>query len=414
MTTTQHTITAPSDTNGVPGRAIVPVLALATMIGMTNQFSLAAFLPVISTELSVSVPLLGQIATLIFFGAAGIGLLAGPLADGYGKRRVLVVGLAVVFISATGTMLAPSYGWLLATRMISAVSAGLMSGTTLAIAAALFTGNARRRAMGSIVGGMAASAIVGVPALTLVAALSSWRVSYGALGALALVLIPLVYRLLPDDSVHTAGGIDLREILDAYRPLLAQRSMLRLYGSTVARAIGWFGTLAYVGAYLGDEHGLSTGEIGWAYLVGGTGYFLGTRLTDTRWMIDIGPRKLYGLMTSLMGLLVGLSVILPAGPVASIAVLTIGAAASGIGFVVFVILLSTETTAGQATTMSLNAAMLALGGALGGLFGGLFLAVGGYALLGLGLMGFSFAGAALVWRPGVLEIPVPETTGTAT
>lgn len=394
------------------GRAVVPMLALATMIGMTNQMSLAAFLPVISAELSVSVPLLGQITTLIFFGSAGVGLLAGPLADEYGKRRVLIIGLIVVFLSSLGTMLAPTYGWLLATRMISAVSAGLMSGTTLAIAGALFGGEARRRAIAWIVAGMAAAGIVGVPALTLVASFDSWRTSYGALGVLALALIPLVYRLLPDDSVHDAGNIDIQKILNAYRPLLAQRSMLMLYGSTVARAIGWFGTLAYVGAYLGDEQGLSTGEIGWAYLVGGVGYFLGTKLSIGR-LGDFGPRKLYGVMTSLMGLFVGLSITLPAGPLVSIAMLTVGATASGFGFVVFVTLLSTETTAGQATTMSLNSAMLAFGGALGGLVGGLFLAIGGYALLGIGLMGFSFAGAALVWRPGVLEVPVPEPPGAA-
>ena len=188
--------------------------------------------------------------------------------------------------------------------------------------------------------------------------------------------------------------------------------MILLYGSTVARAIGWFGTLAYIGAFLGDEHGFSTGEIGWAYLVGSGGYFLGTKLSVGR-IGNIGPRKLYGVMTSLMGLFVGLSITLPFGSIMSILVLTIGATASGIGFVVFVTLMSTETTAGQGTTMSLNAAMLALGGALGGLFGGLFLAVGGYALLGLGLMGFSFASAALVWRPGVLETPVPEPPGAA-
>lgn len=405
----------PSTTNLAtpePGRAVVPALAIATMLGMTNQMSLGAFLPVISTELLVSIPLLGQITTLIFFGSAGVGLLAGPLADGYGKRRVLIIGLAVIFLSAFGTMLAPSYGWLLATRLISAVSAGLMSGTTLAIAGALFTGDARRRAMGSIVAGMAAAGIAGIPALTLVATLASWRSSYGALGIVALVWIPLVYRLLPDDSVHDAGGIEVRKILDAYRPLLAQRPMLLLYGSTVARAIGWFGMLAYIGAFLGNEHGLSTGEIGWAYMVSAGGYFLGTKLAAGR-IGDIGPRKLYGVMTSVMGLFVGLSVTLPFGPITSIAILTIGATAGGIGFVVFVTLMSTETMAGQGTTMSLNAAMMALGGALGGLFGGLFLAIGGYVLLGLGLMAFSFVGAALVWRPGVLETPVPETPGAA-
>jgi predicted MFS family arabinose efflux permease len=54
--------------------------------------------------------------------------------------------------------------------------------------------------------------------------------------------------------------------------------------------------------------------------------------------------------------------------------------------------------------MSLNAAMFQVGSALGGFFGGVLIAAGGYASLGLGLMGFGILAASLIWRPTPLAV----------
>lgn len=404
-------VTPPTVSSG-PSRLIIPVLAITGLLGAMNQMSLGAFLPVISRDLSVSVPLLGQITTAIFLGSAGIGLLAGPLADQFGKRRLLVIGLGVVAVSCVGTMLAPSYGWLLAARMLSAISGGILVGTAFATAGTLFTDDTRLRAMGWIAGGVASSAIVGIPILTLIASVTSWRGAYGAVSVLAMLGILLIRRLLPDDTISDSGRIEIGNILAAYRPLIHQRSMLALYSATLVRAIGWTGTLAYIGAYLGQELGLSTREIGWAYMAGGGGFFLGTKLAGSR-LGGLGPRELFAISTVTSGIMLGLSIALPVGPAASIAILTGGGIGGGVGQVLLVTLVSTETPAGQGTTMSLNQAMFALGSALGGLFGGMLLALGGYTTLALGLMGFMTMAAVIVWRPAMSRTPSESPVASA-
>ncbi|MFW6074794.1 MAG: MFS transporter [Chloroflexota bacterium] len=377
---------------------IIFILALASMVGMLNVGSFGAFMTAISRDLDVSIPLLGQIQTLIFLGAAGVSLLAGPLADKHGKRRIIIIGLSAIVISSIGTMLAPSYGWLLATRLISVVSAGMLAGTTLATAGSLFDGADRRRAMSWIASGIAAGPIIGIPMLTLVASLSSWRVSYGVLAALALVWIFLLRRVIPDDGTRSEHRIKVEEIVAAYRPLLADKSMLRLYGATLTRAICWIGILTYVGAYLGDELGISTREIGWSFMVGGSGYFIGTKLAGTR-LGEVNLRVLVGLSSIAMGTFISLAVTMPVGAAGAVGFLTIGAIAGGLGFVGLITLVSAESPAGQGTTMSLNSAMFMLGSSFGGLLGGLLIAVGGYGALGVGLLGFSIVSTSLVWQP---------------
>ena len=378
-------------------RQITLSLALAAMLGMVNMASLGAFMPEISRDLSVSIPLLGQITTVTFVGAAIVSVFAGPLADLYGKRRVLLIGLTAVIVSALGTSLSPSFGWLLAARLFSAISGGALAGTTLAMAGTLFDGDDRRRAMSWIASGIASGAIVGIPCLTLIASLTSWRGAFAVVSGISLLWIVLIRRLLPDDAA-TGGRLRVRKILAAYSPLIRDRSMLALYGSTVARAIGWIGTLTYVGAYLGNELQLSTAEIGWAYMAGGGGYFAGTKLAGGR-LAGRDLRLTYGLGTMLMALLLGAAISLPVGAVGTILIIAGAALAGGFGWVAMVTLVSTTTRAGQGTTMSLNAAMLQAGSALGGLAGGLLLAFGSYAVLGVGLMGFGVLAAVLVWHP---------------
>lgn len=378
---------------------IILVLALGSMLGMLNGASLGAFMPAISRDLDVSIPLLGQIMTLIFFGATGVSLLAGPMADKYGKRRILTIGLSAVVASTFFTMFAPTYGWLLPARLISVISAGMLAGTTLATAGSLFEGTARRRAMSWIASGIAAGPIIGIPTLTFIASLSSWRVSYGVLSALALVWIFLLRRVIPDDGLKPGNRINLEEIAAAYRPLLADRSMLHLFGATMTRAICWIGILTYMGAFLSEELGLSTREIGWFFMVGGGGYFIGTKLAGTRIGDIANPRVLFGITTLSMGILLSLAIIVPVGVLWTATLVALGAIAGGLGFVSLITMVSSESPAGQGTTMSLNSAMFMLGSSFGGFFGGILIAFGGYGALGTGLLGFSLLSTSLVWQP---------------
>ncbi len=88
-------------------------LLLATFVAMLGAVAMSPFLPAMAAELGTSVALLGQVSSLTMLLAAGLGLVIGPLADGYGHRRTLLVGLLTVVASALGTGLAPTYTLLL-------------------------------------------------------------------------------------------------------------------------------------------------------------------------------------------------------------------------------------------------------------------------------------------------------------
>ncbi len=90
------------------------------------------------------------VVTVIFaaYGAAVLAtlLLAGRSSDQAGRRPVLAVALGVSALSTVAFILAPDEGVLLVGRVLSGVSAGLMTGTATAALTELIPASAARRA----------------------------------------------------------------------------------------------------------------------------------------------------------------------------------------------------------------------------------------------------------------------------
>lgn len=105
-------------------------------------------------------------------------LLGGALGDHYGRRRILIAGLALFTVATLGCMLAPNLYTLLAARAVQGFGAALFAPTSLAIIAASFSGEARGRAVGSWA---AAGAIAGAAAPVVggwVVDEASWRYAF--------------------------------------------------------------------------------------------------------------------------------------------------------------------------------------------------------------------------------------------
>jgi predicted MFS family arabinose efflux permease len=262
----------------------------------------------------------------------------------------------------------------------------------------LYDGDERRRALSWVTAGTASAPIAGVPLLTMLASFSSWRGAYLAVAAASLAVLILLRLCVLDDARSNAGRFTARSLIAAYQPLARSRMMLRILAASALRATSWVALLTYLGAFLGDTLGLDVREIGWAYMLGGVGYFTGTKLAGMR-LGGASLRLLYSGSTFAMGTLVAVALLLPPSGVQIAIALAVASACSGIGWVTLVTMLMDETPAGQASTMSLNSVVFSIGASLGTLAGGGLLAVGDYAALGIGLLLFSTASSLLIWQP---------------
>jgi DHA1 family inner membrane transport protein len=375
---------------------ILAPLALTSFIGLLNGFALGPFLPAISDDIGVGVPVLGQIATLTFLMTALGGLLVGPLADSLGHRRMILAGLVTTIVSAAGTALAPEFTTVALTRMLGGVGGSIASGVPLAVAGSRFAGDARRRSLSIVTATVAAGAVVGAPLLTSIGAFFSWRAAFGFVAVVAVLALIGFALFFPDvGEPVNARQPALGGLLRAYTPLIQDRTMVLLFSAALLQAIAWTGPFTYLGAFFEELHGFSTQEIGYGYMATGAGFFVGSLLGGGR-MRGVPLVVVFTLTTITIGVLWAAILTAGLGPYLTIGMLATLTMVGGIGRVAFTTLLANLSPAGSATTMVLNASTITLGAALGSLLGGALIGFGGYQLLGVGLPVFAFSAALLL------------------
>jgi DHA1 family bicyclomycin/chloramphenicol resistance-like MFS transporter len=82
-----------------------------------------ASLPGMALDFGVSPAAVQQTLSLFVFGFGTAQLVSGPLSDRYGRRPVLIGGLALYLVSGLACALAPSLDWLIAGRFVQAIGA---------------------------------------------------------------------------------------------------------------------------------------------------------------------------------------------------------------------------------------------------------------------------------------------------
>ncbi len=398
--------------DGPPARWLVLLLTLAVFVNFLAPLALGAFLPVVAAELGVSVALLGQVPALMMLLAALLGLAVGPLADRFGHRRTLLIGLLAVLVSSLGTGIAPSFVILILVSLVGAVGRAAVLPVGQAILGTRFSDeDARRAALSKIQTGQSGASVLGIPLLTTIAALLNWRAAFFTLAAVSLVAVLALARELAPDRPQAPGPTRLKTLLAPYGPLLRDHASLALiFAAWLGNAALWV-ILTYGAAFYVQQHGFSTQEVGWVYLVCGLGVVFGQLLAGGR--LGRRPGALVIGSRIVSGCLMGSSLLLPLPALATVVLSTLGVLANGASNVATVVLLTGVAPTERATTLTLNGSAMSLGAALGGAGGGLMLAVGGYAALGSSSLGLALAAAGVVWWSRNRRVPPPYAAATA-
>lgn len=163
-------------------------LTLVTFITVLTEALPAGLLRQISAGLGISEALTGQFISLY---ALGTLLTAIPLTTATQglRRRPLLVGAIIGFaITNAVTALSGHYALTLAARFLAGVFAGLLWALTAGYAARLVPDHQKGRAMAIVMAGIPLALSIGIPAGTFLGIRAGWRVTFGLMSVLALLL----------------------------------------------------------------------------------------------------------------------------------------------------------------------------------------------------------------------------------
>lgn len=279
----------------LPARRMLPVLALLSAVApLATDMYLPAF-PQLSQVFGAQATQVQFTLTAFLLGLALGQLLIGPLSDGWGRRRPLLAGTVVCFLSTLACVAATDIHWLTAARFVQGLSGAAGVVLARAIIADSAQGPALAKTMGlmMMIGGVAP---VTAPAIgSLLLTVGDWRWVFMTLAALMVLMflgaVRWVPETLPPPARHVGG---LRSLARGGGDVLRNRA----YVGFLLTAVGAFGALfAYISAspfVVQDVLGLSPAAYGLVFGANAAGLVL-AGATCVRLAGRVSPRRLLSL-----------------------------------------------------------------------------------------------------------------------
>lgn len=266
----------------------------------------------ISGEFNLTASSLGLLSSITFFSFGLMQMVDGVLIDYYGPRKMLPCFVAFVAAGTLCFAYAPSFGGLLAGRVLIGLGTSILCVAGLKLFASWFPPSTRVRLNGLLLGMGGLGLILGSGLMGYLCDAFGWRDANGIIGVVTVVLVVLilcVVRDAPGDAPQSAASPPVS-------PLAAMRTVC--CNREFAIIAGWFccqfclhnafGGL-WSGEYLRQVHHLDTVTIGNILNMLGVGTLVGS--VANAWICDrfyrgvrpimlVSPLVHLGLFVSLM------------------------------------------------------------------------------------------------------------------
>jgi EmrB/QacA subfamily drug resistance transporter len=157
-------------------------------------------LPVMQRELHADATQLQWVVEGYTLFLASLILLGGALGDRFGRRRMFALGIAIFALASLGCALAPTIAMVNVARAFQGAGAALAMPESLALISATYTGDARGGAIGTWSGFASITSALGPLLGGYLAQHASWRDVFLINLPLALVVLVLCWRVVPESS----------------------------------------------------------------------------------------------------------------------------------------------------------------------------------------------------------------------
>lgn len=246
-----------------------------------------------------------QLSVALYLGVnAALQLLVGPLSDRYGRRPVMLVGVAIYCLASLGCLWAPDVITFLVFRMIQAsVVVGLVLGR--AVVRDRYPRDQAASMIGYVTMGMAIVPMVGPVIGGALGQAFGWKANFWLLFGAGLVILLLAWADLGETARKGEGR--LRDQFAQYPTLLLSR---RFWGYSLSSTLASGAFFAYLGGapLVGARiFGLEPALLGLFFGAPAFGYFFGNFISG-RFSVRVGVDRmiLWGALITVAGLSTGL------------------------------------------------------------------------------------------------------------
>jgi len=230
-----------------------------------------------------------QLSLAVYFAGLASGqLFYGPLADRFGRRVPLLIGIALFCLASLGCALAPSLPWLIAARFVQALGGCAGMVIARAVVRDLCEPIAAARAFSQIMLVTGIAPILAPFAGSLLLSTFGWQAIFVSLALFAAACGTAVALWLPESLPAHHPRAPLSGALRNYLRLLRDRTFM---GHTLTGGIAMAGMFAYISGspfVLIELYGVKPEHYGWVFGLNAAGFILLGQL-NARLVVRQGP-----------------------------------------------------------------------------------------------------------------------------
>ena len=195
---------SPQSASPLPLSALL-AMAMTGFIGIMTETLPAGLLPQIAAGLNVSQAMAGQLITLYAAGSLMAVIPLAAMTRGWNRRTALLTAILGFLVFNTLTTFSTNYLVTLFARWMAGAAAGLAWGLLAGYARRMVPVHQQGRALSVAMLGAPVALSVGVPLGTWMGTLLGWRMAFGVMSAVTLLLVVWVMRKVPDYPGQAAG-----------------------------------------------------------------------------------------------------------------------------------------------------------------------------------------------------------------
>ena len=246
-------------------------ILVAFMLGC-NEFMVVGVLSDIARSYHVPLSTVGFLVTAF----AGVYAISTPiittLTSNWNRYKLLMLLMTIFFVGNTLTAMAPTLGWLLFARIITAAVAGTIISLINLLVSIITPMDKRPMVLAWVGAGFSIASVIGVPLGTTIATLLSWHDSFWIISGLTLIVFALLVWLTPRDTPQIKGSI-LEQLA-----LLKDHRVLLGIGITVAVLSLQYTFYTYVRPLITTVMDFSLTSLNWLLLLLGVMSIIGNEI----------------------------------------------------------------------------------------------------------------------------------------
>jgi DHA1 family bicyclomycin/chloramphenicol resistance-like MFS transporter len=253
-------------------KSIAPSLGMALLmaaLGAVGPFSIDTYLPAfqeVGQSLGVDKLEVAQTLSIYLFTFGLMTLWHGALSDSFGRRRVILAGLAIYVVAALGCAFSPNIETLWAMRALQGLAAGAGMVVSRAIVRDLYSGATAQRLMAQIAVMFAiAPAVAPVIGGWLLYWLQ-WRAIFGFLAVGSFALLLICFKSLPESLPPSRRQpFAILPLLAGYKLVLSNVPFFLICLGIGVYFNGYFIYILSAPIFLREQLGLKETDFIWLY-----------------------------------------------------------------------------------------------------------------------------------------------------